>query len=145
MEPHLPTEEENDSDCSPESLPISNICKVMRESLGDKLKISKQAKHMMETCLTEFICIITSEASQKCMNEKRKTLNAEDVITVMHDLGFDNYVYILKAYLHKYKYALEMTNSKANYQLNAQAHDSSIQPGLRSSRMLRNELARKTQ
>ena len=56
----------------------------------------------MEECVTEFICFITSEASEKCLLEKRKTINSEDILTVMNHLGFENYVIILKVYYHKY-------------------------------------------
>lgn len=86
-----------------EFLPISNISKIMKSVLDDKLKISKEAKSLVEECVTEFICFITSEASEKCKLEKRKTINSEDILTVMNHLGFENYVVILKVYLHKYK------------------------------------------
>ena len=90
-----------------EYLPISNINKIMRSVIDDNLKISKEAKNLVEECVTEFICFITSEASEKCKREKRKTINAEDILTVMKLLGFDNYVVILKVYHFKYKQALE--------------------------------------
>ncbi len=67
----------------------------MKKYLEPNMKISKEAKEMAEECVTEFICFITSEASDKCKKEKRKTVNAEDIITVMKHLGFDNYVTIL--------------------------------------------------
>ena len=88
-----------------EYLPISNISKIMKSVLDPKLKISKEAKALVEECVTEFICFITSEASEKCKREKRKTVNSEDLLTVMNHLGFDNYVVILNVYMHKYKKA----------------------------------------
>ena len=78
----------------------------MKSVLTDNLKISKEAKKLVEECVTEFICLITSEASEKCKREKRKTINSEDLLTVMQHLGFDNYVVILKVYYHKYKQTL---------------------------------------
>ena len=103
--------QEGDSDKIPmednEYLPISNINKIMRSVIDEKLKISKEAKNLVEECVTEFICFITSEASEKCKKEKRKTINAEDILTVMKLLGFDNYVVILKVYHYKYKQASE--------------------------------------
>ncbi len=89
-----------------EYLPISNISKIMKSVLNPKLKISKEAKQLVEESVTEFICFITSEASEKCKKEKRKTINSEDLLTVMNHLGFENYVVILKVYYHKYKEAL---------------------------------------
>ena len=75
----------------------------MKKVLDKNLKISKEAKQLVEECVTEFICFITSEASEKCLMEKRKTVNSEDLLTVMNHLGFENYVIILKVYYHKYK------------------------------------------
>lgn len=45
----------------------------------------------------------TSEAAEKCLNEKRKTINGEDILTSMRSLGFDNYEGVLKVYLAKYR------------------------------------------
>lgn len=45
----------------------------------------------------------TSEAAEKCLNEKRKTLNGEDILTSMRALGFDNYEGVLRVYLAKYR------------------------------------------
>ncbi|WRT68427.1 uncharacterized protein IL334_005403 [Kwoniella shivajii] len=45
----------------------------------------------------------TSEAAEKCLNEKRKTLNGEDILTSMRSLGFDNYEGVLRVYLAKYR------------------------------------------
>jgi len=51
----------------------------------------------------EFISFITSEASERCLNEKRKTINGEDILWAMQTLGFDAYVEPLKIYLSKYR------------------------------------------
>ena len=78
-----------------EYLPISNIYKIMKSVLEKKIKISKESKTLVEECVTEFICFITSEAAEKCKKEERKTVTSEDLLTVMKHLGFDNYVAIL--------------------------------------------------
>lgn len=100
-----------------EYLPISNINKIMRSVIDDKLKISKEAKNLIEECVTEFICFITSEAAEKCKREKRKTINAEDILTVMKMLGFDNYVVILQVYHYKYKQAHESVQNVVSNKL----------------------------
>ena len=51
----------------------------------------------------EFISFITSEASDKCQREKRKTINGDDLLWAMSTLGFEEYVEPLKVYLHKYR------------------------------------------
>ena len=61
----------------------------------------------MQECVSEFISFITSEASDRCQAEKRKTINGEDILFAMSTLGFDNYVEPLKLYLQKYREAMK--------------------------------------
>ena len=42
-------------------------------------------------------------ASERCHQEKRKTINGEDILFAMNTLSFDNYVEPLKIYLQKYR------------------------------------------
>jgi hypothetical protein len=42
-------------------------------------------------------------ASDKCHEQKRKTVNGEDILFAMSSLGFDNYAEALKIYLTKYR------------------------------------------
>ena len=75
----------------------------MKAAIHPNLKISKDAKKLMDECVTEFICFVTSEASEKCKRERKKTINGDDILTVMNLLGFENYVVLMKVYSHKYK------------------------------------------
>eukprot|EP01080_Neovahlkampfia_damariscottae_P004183 gene4183-7493_t len=84
-------------------LPIANVTKIMRRGLPETAKISKDAKECSQECVSEFIAFVTSEASDRCVQEKRKTINGEDIIYALSSLGFDNYVEILKFYLQKYR------------------------------------------
>lgn len=51
--------------------------------------------------MSEFISFVTSEASDRCLQEKRKTINGEDIILAMLTLGFDSYVEPLRTFLTK--------------------------------------------
>ncbi|CAH2353044.1 hypothetical protein CLIB1423_09S01552 [[Candida] railenensis] len=84
-------------------LPIANVARLMKNTLPPTAKVSKDAKECMQECVSEFISFITSEASDKCLREKRKTINGEDILYSMHDLGFENYAEVLKIYLAKYR------------------------------------------
>lgn len=84
-------------------LPIANVARLMKNTLPATAKVSKDAKECMQECVSEFISFITSEASDKCVREKRKTINGEDILYLMHDLGFENYAEVLKIYLAKYR------------------------------------------
>lgn len=84
-------------------LPIANISRIMKKALPANGKISKDAKETVQECVSEFISFITSEASDKCQREKRKTINGDDLLWAMATLGFEDYVEPLKIYLHKYR------------------------------------------
>ena len=47
--------------------------------------------------------LIVLSASEKCHQEKRKTVNGEDILFAMTSLGFENYAEALKIYLSKYR------------------------------------------
>ncbi|KAJ5178980.1 hypothetical protein N7492_002190 [Penicillium capsulatum] len=101
-------------------LPIANVARIMKLALPENAKIAKEAKECMQECVSEFISFITSEgeksahptcelviddqsASEKCQQEKRKTVNGEDILFAMTSLGFENYAEALKIYLSKFR------------------------------------------
>ncbi|KAL7080932.1 hypothetical protein ACP275_14G009500 [Erythranthe tilingii] len=84
-------------------LPIANVGRIMKQILPSNAKISKEAKETMQECVSEFIGFVTSEASEKCRNERRKTVNGEDICSALQTLGFDDYGGALKRYLSRYR------------------------------------------
>ncbi|CAM8962028.1 hypothetical protein QQ045_002946 [Rhodiola kirilowii] len=84
-------------------LPIANIGRIMKQAVPLNGKIAKDAKDTMQECVSEFISFITSEASDKCQKEKRKTINGDDLLWAMSTLGFEDYIGPLKVYLAKYR------------------------------------------
>merc|ERR1712083_409073 len=88
-------------------LPIANVARIMKKGIPSQGKIAKDAREFVQECVSEFISFITSEASDRCQAEKRKTINGEDILFAMSTLGFDNYVEPLKLYLQKYREAMK--------------------------------------
>ncbi|TRY69890.1 hypothetical protein DNTS_015352 [Danionella cerebrum] len=88
-------------------LPIANVARIMKNSIPQTGKIAKDAKECVQECVSEFISFITSEASERCHQEKRKTINGEDILFAMSTLGFDMYVEPLKLYLQKFREAMK--------------------------------------
>uniref|UniRef100_A0AAV2IQ64 Nuclear transcription factor Y subunit beta n=1 Tax=Knipowitschia caucasica TaxID=637954 RepID=A0AAV2IQ64_KNICA len=88
-------------------LPIANVARIMKNAVPQTGKIAKDAKECVQECVSEFISFITSEASERCHQEKRKTINGEDILFAMSTLGFDMYVEPLKLYLQKFREALK--------------------------------------
>ncbi|CAG0918840.1 unnamed protein product [Notodromas monacha] len=84
-------------------LPIANITRIMKRAIPKTGKIAKDARECVQESVSEFVSFITSEASDRCQQEKRKTINGEDVLFAMSTLGFDHYVEPLKYYLQRYR------------------------------------------
>ena len=89
-------------------LPIANISRIMKKALPPNAKISKDAKECVQECVSEFISFITSEACEKCLSERRKTINGDDLLHAMTTLGFEKYIEPLRLYLQRYR---EVTKS----------------------------------
>ena len=113
--PHSHTSDANIRNFAP-------VARIMKTALPENAKIAKEAKECMQECVSEFISFITSEgpyslnplrtrtsdlirplASEKCQQEKRKTVNGEDILFAMTSTGFENYAEALKIYLAKYR------------------------------------------
>eukprot|EP00879_Flechtneria_rotunda_P001300 GHRR01001450.1.p2 GENE.GHRR01001450.1~~GHRR01001450.1.p2 ORF type:complete len:118 (+),score=39.51 GHRR01001450.1:207-560(+) len=95
-------------------LPIANISRIMKKALPANAKIAKDAKEAVQECISEFISFITSEASDKCLREKRKTINGDDLLWAMTTLGFEEYEEPLRIYLQKFREAEAIANQAAN-------------------------------
>lgn len=91
-------------------LPINNVSRLMKNTLPVTAKVSKDAKECMQECVSEFISFVTSEASDRCAADKRKTINGEDILISLHALGFENYAEVLKIYLAKYRQQQALKN-----------------------------------
>ncbi|KAJ3155942.1 hypothetical protein HDU89_005505 [Geranomyces variabilis] len=110
-------------------LPTANVARLMKKALPDNSKIAKEAKDCIMECVSEFISFVTSEgrstprdnegfkndsgdrlltvaiylASDRCVSEKRKTINGEDILWALQSLGFDSYCEVMKTYLSRYR------------------------------------------
>jgi len=84
-------------------LPIANVARIMKQAVPANAKIAKDAKECAQECVSEFISFVTSEAAERCQQEKRKTINGEDIIWAMETLGFDQYAPLMKIYLQRFK------------------------------------------
>ncbi|KAK6030526.1 hypothetical protein OSTOST_03331 [Ostertagia ostertagi] len=95
-------------------LPIANVARVMKRMIPSSGKIAKDAKECVQECVSEFISFITSEANDKCMSEKRKTISADDLLEAINNMGFDNYVAPLQLFLERYRAAHKLSPGFSN-------------------------------
>ncbi|SBT77339.1 CCAAT-box DNA binding protein subunit B, putative [Plasmodium ovale] len=92
-------------------LPIANISRIMKRILPASAKVAKESKDIIRECVTEFIQFLTSEASDRCLRERRKTISGEDILFSMEKLGFNDYAEPLSEYLNKWKQLKGLNNS----------------------------------
>ncbi|CAG8499838.1 11639_t:CDS:2 [Paraglomus brasilianum] len=116
-------------------LPIANVARIMKRALPENAKIAKEAKECVQErtrvfvkfefrsessyLLVEIRCyyvldyVLVVTASDRCQQEKRKTINGEDILWAMQSLGFENYADVLKIYLAKYRETVKLERSSA--------------------------------
>ncbi|KAE8227433.1 hypothetical protein CF319_g84 [Tilletia indica] len=90
-----------------ETLPIANISRLMRRSLPESAKIGKDAKEAVQIVLSEFISFVTSEANERCLADRRKTISGDDLLMAFRLLGLDEYHEVLRIFLTRYRMAQE--------------------------------------
>lgn len=84
-------------------LPSANLLRVAKRALPPGAKVGKDAREALQESVSEFISFVTSEAAERCVTEKRKTINGEDILWAMSTLGFEEYVDPLQVFLEKYR------------------------------------------
>jgi histone H3/H4 len=89
----------------------------MKAAVPPSTKIGKDAKECVQECVSEFISFITSEAAERSLVEKRKTIGGEDILYAMGTLGFDNYAEVLKIYLAKLREVIKSGRMRRWYAL----------------------------
>jgi len=97
-------------------LPIANVARIMKRGIPQNGKIATESRECMQECVSEFVSFVTSEASDRCHQEKRKTINGEDLLFAMSVLGFDSYVEPLKLYLQKYRESMKGDKISEQYE-----------------------------
>lgn len=112
-------------------LPIANVGRIMKQILPPNAKISKEAKETMQECASEFISFVTSEASDKCRKERRKTVNGDDVCWALAAVGFDDIAGPLRRYLHRYREVEGDHRAHNNANQHHHQHDEATNSGAR--------------
>jgi nuclear transcription Y subunit beta len=100
MEPEEQLREQREQE---RMLPVANLSRIMKRALPDEAKVSRDAKEMIQSCVSEFIGFLTSEAAEILTLDNRKTITGSDLIGAMKSLGFDAYVDPLQVYLQSYR------------------------------------------
>uniref|UniRef100_A0A672RGB9 Nuclear transcription factor Y subunit beta-like n=1 Tax=Sinocyclocheilus grahami TaxID=75366 RepID=A0A672RGB9_SINGR len=84
-------------------LPIANVARIMKNAIPQTGKVILGNFKIVSM----YGDLIAKDASERCHQEKRKTINGEDILFAMSTLGFDMYVEPLKLYLQKFREAMK--------------------------------------
>ncbi|KAH9495627.1 hypothetical protein Btru_014837 [Bulinus truncatus] len=85
-------------------LPIAVVARIIEKCCSYYWKNCKRCKECVQENVSQNLLVSSQgKASERCHQEKRKTINGEDILFAMSTLGFDNYVEPLKLYLQKYR------------------------------------------
>ncbi|KAJ7217478.1 histone-fold-containing protein, partial [Mycena rebaudengoi] len=79
---------------------IANVSRIMKAAVPPAPKSARTPRSASKNA-SEFISFITSEAAERSLNEKRKTIGGDYILYAMGTLGFDNYAEVLKIHLAK--------------------------------------------
>lgn len=91
------------NDCNEVCVPLAIMGRTMRKRRAKNEKESREAQEVVQQCVTQFISFITWVARHRCMENKRKTMNADDLLRALQVSGFTDYIFPLRRYLEKYR------------------------------------------
>jgi nuclear transcription Y subunit beta len=75
----------------------------MKLALGELGKATDSGQVAMIEVVEEFICFVTSEATEICKKDNRKTITPEDIIHALEALNFERFSENLKLFIQKYR------------------------------------------
>ncbi|RHX96921.1 hypothetical protein DYB28_015504 [Aphanomyces astaci] len=85
------------------TLPLGTVNRIVKECLGNKAGMTKEARETVQAAAGVFILYLTSAANEECKAKKRQTISAQDVIKALHDVDMDSFVTPLETFLHATK------------------------------------------
>eukprot|EP01096_Ripella_sp_DP13-Kostka_P012047 TRINITY_DN4959_c0_g1_i1.p1 TRINITY_DN4959_c0_g1~~TRINITY_DN4959_c0_g1_i1.p1 ORF type:complete len:160 (+),score=64.37 TRINITY_DN4959_c0_g1_i1:87-566(+) len=99
------------------SLPKATVAKLIKDFLPDDIKCSLEARDLVLDCCVEFVQLVSSEASDLCTKNNKKTIGPEHVAQSLIDLGFSQYSERVQENWEEHKEIQNTTRSKASKKL----------------------------
>ncbi|EIN10679.1 histone-fold-containing protein [Punctularia strigosozonata HHB-11173 SS5] len=85
------------------SLPKATVAKMISELLPDDMTCAKETRDLVIECCVEFIHLISSEATEICEQEAKKTIAPDHIISALQRLGFESFTQEVKSVLNDHK------------------------------------------
>lgn len=84
-------------------LPLANIICTMRKVLPADAGVPSDVAGILQWGTSDFILLVTSQARERCKQERRQKIKGDDIIWALKNLGFTDYVGPLELYLSRYQ------------------------------------------
>ncbi|CAE1268851.1 POLE3 [Acanthosepion pharaonis] len=85
------------------NLPNAVITRIIKEAIPDGVNVSKEARLAISKAASVFVLYATSCSNNFALRSKRKTINAQDVLSAMQDMEFDQFLDPLKFCLESFR------------------------------------------
>ncbi|XP_022321046.1 DNA polymerase epsilon subunit 3-like [Crassostrea virginica] len=85
------------------NLPNAVVTRIIKDAIPDGVNVSKEARLAISKAASVFVLYATSCSNNFAMKAKRKTINANDVISAMDEMEFDQFEDPLKQCLDAYR------------------------------------------
>ncbi|XP_041369218.1 DNA polymerase epsilon subunit 3-like [Gigantopelta aegis] len=85
------------------NLPNAVVARIIKDAIPEGVNVSKEARLAISKAASVFILYATSCSNNFAMKGKRKTISAQDVISAMEDMEFEQFCDPLKTCLEAYR------------------------------------------
>ncbi|GAB1606476.1 DNA polymerase epsilon subunit 3-like isoform X1 [Argonauta hians] len=85
------------------NLPNAVITRIIKEAIPDGVNVSKEARLAISKAASVFVLYATSCSNNFALRSKRKTITAQDVLSAMQDMEFDQFLDPLKMCLDSFR------------------------------------------
>jgi len=85
------------------NLPNAVVTRIIKDAIPDGVNVSKEARLAISKAASVFVLYATSCSNNFALKGKRKTINAQDVISAMEDMEFEQFSDPLKRCLEAYR------------------------------------------
>lgn len=74
------------------NLPNAVVTRIIKEAIPDGVSVSKEARLAISKAASVFVLYATSCSNNFALKNKRKTINAQDVLSAMEDMEFEQFI-----------------------------------------------------
>jgi len=74
------------------NLPNAVVTRIIKDAIPDGVAVSKEARLAISKAASVFVLYATSCSNNFALKNKRKTINAQDVLSAMEDMEFEQFI-----------------------------------------------------